>query len=298
MNIKAYLLEQKEKVDAQLNEIIKQDPPRLREQPWHQAMEYSLFSGGKRLRPILTLATAQAFSADTRVALPLGCVLELIHTYSLIHDDLPALDNDTIRRGNKTCHVVYGVPIATWAGFALLTKAYKTVWETARRYPTMKKQVWESSRIIFHNAGVDGMVGGQAADLYAEMKSMALEEVEYIHLNKTAALIEASILAGCNLYCDEPHTYKTFMSFGRDIGLAFQIIDDVLDLMSDTEVLGKNAQSDLEQGKATYPSVIGLENSKKKARHLIERSMDSLRSVDRPVEPLIAIAQYLYERKM
>jgi geranylgeranyl diphosphate synthase, type II len=285
-------------VDRALAAILDRDPPELIQTPWHQAMKYSLFSGGKRLRPILAIAAAETFTADIAGVIPIACALELIHTYSLIHDDLPALDNDTLRRGRPTCHTVYGVQTAIEAGLGLLIRAHTTLRQAARDDAGSADALGEAAIVIFRAAGIEGMVGGQIADLLAEKQPVDLDEVRYIHRNKTAALIRASVLAGCIFYCHDIIIREKYASYGEKIGLAFQIIDDVLDLVSETEVLGKNALSDVQRGKATYPSLTGIDQARRDARELVEEAVAELRTLDRPVESLVNLAYFLCDRKM
>lgn len=261
-------------------------------------MAYSLFSGGKRLRPILTLTTARIFSSELGPVSALACALEMIHTYSLIHDDLPAMDNDTLRRGRPTCHIAFGTEIATKAGIGLLDQALKVCLLAHERFPELAQPMCRAASELFHNAGFDGMVGGQIADIIAERIKVGLEEVRSIHRYKTAAMIEVAIVMGCLLYTDDDRTIQAFRTFGQKIGLAFQIIDDILDILSESSVLGKNAHSDLERGKATYPALVGIDQSRHDAEQLIEQAVDALSDTALPVQILVEIARYVYNRKM
>jgi len=293
-----YLKEKRSIVDQALEKYFKPESSAEAESAVLKAMAYSLFSGGKRLRPILALTTAETFTDETSQLMPLACAIEMVHTYSLIHDDLPALDNDTLRRGRATCHIAFGVETAVLAGIGLLQKALSVCLSAAEHYPENAPALYRAARHIFHAAGLDGMVGGQVADILAEKKKVNLSEITYIHSNKTAAMIEASVASGCILFCREPLIIKAFHAFGRKLGIAFQIIDDILDILSETSVLGKNAKSDLERGKATYPALVGIEQSKKDARQLIEDACNSIVALGLPVQPLVEIARYVYERKM
>jgi geranylgeranyl diphosphate synthase type II len=256
-------------------------------------MRYSLFAGGKRLRPILTLAATDACGGTTARALPLACAMECIHTYSLVHDDLPSMDNDDFRRGRATCHKVFGDAIAVLAGDALLTIAFQIVSRArpARRYPlaTLLSEVAEA-------AGSRKLIAGQVADLEAEGKPATREQLRYIHANKTAAILTASIRLGGMSANATPAQLRCLTAFGRSLGLAFQVIDDILDLTQTSEKLGKSAGKDVAARKATYPSVIGLEASRREARRLTQRAHAALNIFGFRGDRLHELANYLLER--
>jgi geranylgeranyl diphosphate synthase type II len=260
----------------------------------HQAMRYSVFAGGKRIRPILCLESARIFSADVSPALFPACALEFIHTYSLIHDDLPALDNDDLRRGKPTCHKQFGEAPAILAGDALLTLAFQVIGET----PVPAERCVAILREISRGAGtIDGMVGGQVADIEAEGKKVGPEMLEYIHRSKTAALIRASVLAGALCAGAAGEDVERLRRFGNTIGCAFQVTDDILDVEESSAALGKTAGKDIAQQKATYPSVFGLERSHRIARELSENALRELDSFGERAARLREIAEFLVLRR-
>jgi geranylgeranyl diphosphate synthase type II len=254
-----------------------------------KAVAYSLNAGGKRVRPILALATAEALHEKPEKALPLACALEMIHTYSLVHDDLPAMDNDDLRRGQPTNHKVFGEAAAILAGDALLTKAFEVL--TLGEGMTL-----EVIREVAQAAGVNGMVGGQMMDLEGEKRALSLPELERIHTHKTGALLRASVTSAARLCRADANSYENLARYGRSIGLAFQIADDVLDIEGGAEI-GKDVGSDLNKDKATYPKFLGLEASKKKAGELVEEALAALRGFDSEAEALREIARYIVKRK-
>ena len=235
-----------------------------------EAMKYSLLLGGKRIRPVMTLAACEMFHQPSSNALPAACALEMIHTYSLIHDDLPAMDDDDLRRGKPTNHKVYGEATAILAGDGLLTESFVCLSDPQWRLSDHQKIRIISTVALA--AGAAGMVAGQALDLEFEGKECNETELENIHRNKTGRLLQASIVVGGYAAQASPEHIKVLESIGEKIGLAFQIADDVLDLTQTTEHLGKNAKSDLKKNKSTYPSLIGLEKSKEKAESLLKES--------------------------
>jgi geranylgeranyl diphosphate synthase type II len=261
----------------------------------HSAMRHSVFAGGKRLRPVLAIQAAAAVAGQAPAGIAdLGAAIEMLHTYSLIHDDLPALDNDDLRRGKPTCHVVYGEATAILAGDALQTQAYEVL--AGLRCPPAA--VVEIIRLIAQATGtVDGMIGGQVLDLEGEHQKPTPELVETIHRAKTGALIRVSVVAG-GIFAGANKEQVAFLdTFGRKAGLAFQIIDDVLDVTADSEQLGKTAGKDLSSDKATWPAVFGLEQSRKDADRLIEEAFAALASFGPQADGLKAVAHYLVERK-
>ena len=259
----------------------------------HKAMRYSLFAGGKRMRPALCLAAAEACGGSVRDALPLACAVECIHTYSLIHDDLPAMDNDNYRRGKLTNHKVFGEGMAILAGDALLTQAFEIAAQCKGRpgYPH-RDVVLEIARA----AGSLQLIAGQVADLEGEGKKISGDELKYIHERKTAALLCCSArLGGMSANCTSAQL-KALTGFGYNVGLAFQIIDDILDLTQTTEQLGKTAGKDTRAQKATYPAIVGLEQSRKIARQLTGRAFAALKIFKGKAAALEALAMYLLQR--
>jgi geranylgeranyl diphosphate synthase type II len=261
----------------------------------HRAMRHSVFAGGKRLRPILCMEAGRMVAGSLPAGIEeLGAALEMLHTYSLIHDDLPALDNDDLRRGRPTCHKLFGEALAILAGDALQTQAYETL---ARLCCPAEARVRIIEEIARGTGTVDGMIGGQVVDLEAEHHKPDLQVLEYIHRSKTAALITASVVSG-GLYAEaKDHAVEKLRTFGRSIGLAFQIVDDVLDLTQTSEQLGKTAGKDTAAEKATYPALFGIEESLKKADTLVCAAICSLDSFGSQADTLKALARFLVERK-
>src|SRR5438094_9808671 len=258
-------------------------------------MRHSVFAGGKRLRPTLCIEAGCMIAGSVPTGIEdLGAALEMLHTYSLIHDDLPALDNDDLRRGRPTCHKVFGEAIAILAGDALQTQAYQVL---ARLHCAAESRVRIIEEISRGTGTVNGMIGGQVVDLEAEHTQPDLKMLEYIHRSKTAALITASVVSG-GLYAgaDEPAVAK-LRQFGQAIGLAFQIIDDILDVTQTSEQLGKTAGKDIASEKATYPALFGLEESRKKARALLEDAYKAVQNLGASGETLKGLARFLIERE-
>jgi geranylgeranyl diphosphate synthase type II len=257
-------------------------------------MRYSLFAGGKRIRPLLAMAAAEAVSDRAAGIEAAACALELIHTYSLIHDDLPALDNDDLRRGRPTCHKVYGEAIAILAGDALQTQAYEVL---SRLQCPAESRVRIIEEIAHGTGTVEGMIGGQVVDLEAEHTKPDLAMLEYIHRSKTAALIGASVVSGGLYVGADDNGVGNLRSFGQSIGLAFQIVDDVLDVTQTSEQLGKTAGKDMTAEKVTYPALFGVDESLRKAGVLVESAFSSLESFGTRAETLKDLARFLVERK-
>lgn len=255
----------------------------------HSAMRYALLAGGKRLRPGLAKAAYELFGGTASENINLAmCALEMLHTFSLIHDDLPCMDNDDFRRGKPTTHKVYGEATAVLAGDALCIFAFELIARTGNA---------EVIRELAHSLGTKGMIGGQIVDIESEGKSVDLATVEYIHYHKTAALIEAALVTGALLANVESKDLQHIREFGKGIGLVFQIVDDILDIESSTEKLGKDAGSDIKNGKATYPAIIGLETSKKKAQDMYKESLSHLEKLSgKNTEVLKNIAALIIER--
>ncbi|NPA48443.1 MAG: polyprenyl synthetase family protein [Thermodesulfobacteria bacterium] len=263
-----------------------------------EAMHYSLMAGGKRLRPILVLAGAEAVGGSFQRLLPLACAIECIHTYSLIHDDLPAMDDDDLRRGKPTCHKAFDEATAILAGDALLTHAFRLLAHEDLEAAFPADRLFRVLRLISEAAGLYGMVAGQMADLLAEGRPVSPEELYFIHHHKTAALIRASVLAGAVLCGADPEEERALSDYGWKIGHAFQIVDDILDLEGDEETLGKPVGSDLEKKKATYPALYGLEGARKEARALLQGALESLELFGPEADFLRDIAYYVLERKL
>jgi geranylgeranyl diphosphate synthase type II len=261
----------------------------------HRAMRYSLFAGGKRLRPILCLATAEACRGNIDDALPLACAIECIHTYSLVHDDLPSMDDDDFRRGRLTCHKVFGEGIAVLAGDALLTIAFEIV---SRARPRPRYDMSTLLREVAVAAGSQKLIAGQVADLEAEGKNVKRGELQFIHQNKTAAILRSSVRLGAMSANADARKLAAITQFGQRLGLAFQVIDDILDVTQTSEILGKSAGKDLAAKKATYPAVMGLQESRAEARRLTREAHNALSVFsNRDAETLYALANYLLERE-
>jgi geranylgeranyl diphosphate synthase type II len=259
-------------------------------------MRYSVFAGGKRLRPVLVIAGAEAVGGTAERVLPTACAMEMIHTYSLIHDDLPAMDNDDYRRGRPTSHKVFGEAMAILAGDGLLTHAFRLLadcWHPGMDGAGLRDVLVDLSGA----AGSDGMVGGQVADLEAEGKNVDADTLDYIHLHKTAALIRASITVGARLSGAGAESLRALATAGQALGLAFQIVDDMLDVTATSAQLGKTAGKDQAQQKATYPAVHGLTASRARAEALVGEALAALVPLGPAADPLRALAHFILERK-
>ena len=259
----------------------------------HQAMRYSIFAGGKRMRPALCLAAADACGGDWEPAMPMACAVECIHTYSLIHDDLPAMDNDDLRRGKPTNHKVFGEAIAVLAGDALLTHAFEMA---ADFQPTKRYSLKDAILEVVKASGSKELIAGQVADAEAEGQKTTLQRLKYIHECKTAALLMCSVRLGGMSANGTPAQLKALSEFGYNVGLAFQVIDDILDVTQTSEHLGKTAGKDEASHKATYPALIGLERSRKIAAKLTEDAFKALSPFKGKAKALHAIAEYLLKR--
>ncbi|WP_148300172.1 polyprenyl synthetase family protein [Paenibacillus sp. JCM 10914] len=262
-----------------------------------KSMTYSLMAGGKRMRPLLVIAACEAAGGNREAAMPVACAVEMIHTYSLIHDDLPAMDDDDYRRGQLTNHKVYGEAAAILAGDALLTHAFYNVVQSARKHGVPAEQVLAIVEDLAEYAGPRGMVGGQVADMEGEQGITNLAQLEYIHLHKTSDLVMFSLMAGGRVAGCTPEQIESLRAFGQGIGLAFQIQDDILDLIGDEAKLGKAVQSDVKQEKVTYPYFIGLDASKEEVRRLTEEAKKALIAGNfHDPSRLLEIADYLMAR--
>lgn len=261
------------------------------------SMYYSLLGSGKRLRPLLVIAATEAFGGSRAAALPVACAVEIVHTYSLIHDDLPMMDNDDYRRGKLTNHKVYGEAMAILAGDALLTHAFYCIVQAGRLHGVPAEQLLLIVEDLAKMSGADGMVGGQAADMVGERGVTKLQELEFIHLRKTSDLIIFSLLAGARIGGASARQLERLRQFGRDIGLAFQIKDDILDLVGDEVKLGKTTQRDVQQQKVTYPYFIGMDASRQEVERLTKSAKQALADAAIPdAARLLEIADHLMER--
>jgi geranylgeranyl diphosphate synthase type II len=288
----AYMKERMAAVDAALDRVL--PPETERPESLHKAMRYSVFAGGKRLRPVLVIAGAEAVGGSAERVMPTACAMELIHTYSLVHDDLPAMDNDDFRRGVPTNHKVFGEATAILAGAALLTLAFRLVAENVRQTDPGALEVVVD---IADAAGHAGMVAGQVADLEAEGRQVGADTVDYIHAHKTGALIRTSLRVGARLCGADAAQVRALSVAGADLGLAFQIVDDILDVVASSEELGKTAGKDQAQQKATYPAIHGIEASRARARRLIDEAEEALASLGPRAEPIRALGRFILERK-
>ncbi len=292
-NLKDYLKQKKTLVDqALLKALPAKDcfPKKV-----HEAMHYSLFAGGKRIRPVLCFAAAEACGGTALDVMPIACALEMIHTFSLIHDDLPAMDDDSLRRGVPTNHIVFGEAIAILAGDALHAQAFVALGQLAKS-SFDAKMVLEIGADIADATGSLGMVGGQIVDLESEGKKISLDELKTLHRLKTGRLIAVSITSGAKLVCQDKKKIEALAVYGEAVGLAFQIADDILDIEGGVE-LGKDIGSDIANGKATYPALMGLDGAKAEAQRVCRLAIDALKMFGDEAIPLREIATYIVNRK-
>ncbi len=292
--LQEYLQSRKQLIDQALDQYLpsaERYPEKI-----HQAVRYSVFSGGKRLRPILLLASYELFKPDFHPALPFACALEMIHTYSLIHDDLPSMDDDDFRRGKPTSHKVFGEAIAILAGDALQTEAFSLMAREGMKSGIEPERILRAIFELAESAGLNGMVSGQVMDLEKQGRDYSLEELEFIHRHKTGALIRASVKIGGILAGAGEEDLTALGEFGERIGLAFQIMDDILDLKGD-ERLGKPLGSDLKKEKATYPALLGLNKSEEQAKSLVAEAVKFLERFGERGEVLCSLARFLVERE-
>lgn len=295
MKLKEYLLEKRTLVDQSLdNYLPEMNGPK---EELFKAMRYSLFAGGKRLRPILCIAAAEAVGGSHKDVMPVACAFEMIHTYSLIHDDLPAMDDDELRRGKPTNHMVFGEAIAILAGDGLLTEAFRIMASSQLLEKTGAERFRKVIEIVASASGAGGMVAGQALDIRAEGKKIDTSLMEIIHEHKTGALLRASVVAGAILGGGSERETESLEQYGKNIGLAFQISDDILDIEGDSKEMGKQTGVDIERGKNTYPSIYGMEKSKTMLKEIIDNAIDMLSVFKEKAEPLRQIAVYIIERK-
>jgi geranylgeranyl diphosphate synthase type II len=294
--LKAYLQDRQKIVEEALQHYLPADdiPAKI-----YEAIHYSVFNGGKRIRPILCLAAAEAVGGDLASAMPVACALELIHTYSLIHDDLPAMDNDDFRRGKPTCHKVFGEDMAILAGDALLTEAFVLLSraEKVRLSGFSAERRLAVIQEIAYAAGICGMVGGQALDVLSGKSESGEDTLREIHRRKTGALIVAAVKSGAIIFNAGKDKIQSLAEYGINAGLAFQIADDILNVEGDRELMGKETGSDAAHNKLTYPSLLGMELAKEKLAKYIDAAVASLSNFDERAMPLIVIARYVMERK-
>ncbi len=295
MNLSEYLHDRRDRIDQALNRLL--PPIDSHQRTVVEAMRYSLLAGGKRIRPILCMAGAEAVGGNPDTVVNFACALEMIHAYSLIHDDLPAMDNDDFRRGIPTNHKRFGDAAAILAGDGLLTEAFSVMTRRALHPEISSEQLLEATRVVADLAGFRGMVGGQMVDIESEGVRPTIDVVQFIHSTKTAALIRASVSSGAILAGGTEESVSNLSRYGDFLGLAFQIRDDLLDVVGTSEEIGKPAGSDLEKNKATYPAVLGIAESEAREKQMVEQALAALSSFDDRAEPLKDLALHLLNRK-
>lgn len=293
MKIETILQEKAAVVDQALSECL--DVPESPQNKVYEAMRYSLFAGGKRLRPIIVLLACELCGGKEAQALPFACAVEMIHTYSLIHDDLPAMDNDTLRRGKPTNHMVFGEGMAILAGDALLNKAFEIICACTN---VPGPAVLEALRILSRASGTEGMIGGQVIDIENEGKEIDIETLARLHLLKTGALIRAAGTMGAAIADAQPEEIKAIDDYCTNLGLAFQIRDDILDVTGSFHELGKSVGSDQENKKTTYVTIYGVDQAEELVRYYTEKAVDALGMFGHKAEPLAALAEYLVGRRV
>jgi geranylgeranyl diphosphate synthase type II len=294
MNFKVKYNEYLEKIEKQLEKYFEfQNSP---QKTVYEAMRYSIFAGGKRIRPVLVLAVAEMLDGSIEEIMPLACSIEMIHTYSLIHDDLPAMDDDDLRRGRPTLHIKYDEAIAILAGDGLLNKAFETSLSNENIKAENIKNYFEALKILSNASGVDGMIAGQIIDMESENKKIDIDLLNYMHKKKTGALLKASVLMPSKMYCKDKSQYNSLLNYAEKIGLAFQIKDDILDVEGDSKILGKPQGSDSENNKSTYVSIYGLDKAKELLSDNIESALTSIKQYGDSSKFLEEIALYIYKR--
>jgi geranylgeranyl diphosphate synthase type II len=293
-DLKPYLEKQRRDIDQALESVLQHaaEPGRLRD-----AMRHSLMAGGKRLRPVLCLAAARAVGGRGDEAMEAACALEMVHTYSLIHDDLPAMDDDDLRRGKPTCHVAFDEATAILAGDALLTLAFEVLMRAGCAHPPRAADWLRAGQVIARAAGCRGMVEGQMRDMTAEERHLQLDELRQMHALKTGALITAAVESGAILGGGSAEQVDALARYARRIGLAFQVTDDILNVEGDPALMGKAVGTDEARQKSTYPALMGLEQSRDYASRLVGEALDSLASFGPGAAPLAAVARYILERR-
>jgi geranylgeranyl diphosphate synthase type II len=281
---------------ARVERALRAAVPALKARRLKRAMDYSLLAGGKRLRPILVMAAAEACGAPADAVLPTACAFEILHTYSLIHDDLPAMDDDDLRRGRPTCHKAFDEATAILAGDGLLTLAFELIARNGARAGVGAAAALEASRVLARAAGGEGMVGGQMLDLEAEGRRTGLSGLKDIHSAKTGALLTAALEAGAVLAKATPARRRALVSYGRHLGLAFQVADDILNVVGDQAKLGKRVGSDAQAHKATYPALLGLQKAREIAHNELRLGLAALKPFGSAGEPLRRLARFVVER--
>ena len=293
-DLSAYIKNKNQQIKVALEEILHDSQP---SEPIVEAMKYSLMAGGKRIRPVLCLAAAEAVGGKPQAVLPAACALEMVHTYSLIHDDLPAMDNDDLRRGKPTCHVAFDEATAILAGDALLTLAFEVL-SSVQFTGEHRASGWlKIIHIISTAAGYRGMIRGQMLDMAAEGQHLTIDELKSMHALKTGALIEASLLCGALLADARKRQVEILKTYARNIGLAFQVTDDILNVEGNPKIMGKAVGTDKLREKSTYPVILGLETSRQFAKNLVDEALQALTIFGKKADPLRALATYIIERK-
>jgi len=291
-DLNSYLSSKRKQINQALDSIFANTSNKI-----VKAMKYSLMAGGKRIRPVLCVAAAETVGGQSQDVISAACALELIHTYSLIHDDLPSMDNDDIRRGQPTCHVAFDEATAILAGDALLTLAFEVLSSTEFVQDNHVRNWMNVIHTLSTAAGYKGMIEGQMQDMAGERHLLCLEDLENMHALKTGALIEASVTVGAILGKGSPDQIQQLKTYSKNIGLAFQVTDDLLDVEGDPNVMGKDAGSDQARSKSTYPALLGIEQSKQFAKKLVNNALKALDYFDNKAQPLRAIAYYIVDRK-
>jgi len=292
-DIEVYLQQRKDRINRELGAIVGNDSEKSRVR---SAMEYALMGGGKRLRPILCLAGADAVGGCSEHSLIAACAIEMIHTYSLVHDDLPAMDDDSLRRGRPTCHMAFDEATAILAGDALLTLAFEVLSSDKLGPPVSAEKRLDIIHRVARAAGCRGMIEGQMRDIAAEGHVLTIDELETVHILKTGELLKASVYTGAVLGNGSPDQLRQLDIYGHCIGLAFQVKDDILNVVGNPAVMGKSAGTDRLRGKTTYPSILGLEKAEAFAEKLITDALQALEFFDSRSDPLRALARYILER--
>ena len=291
-DLNSYLSSKRKQINQALDSIFSNTSNKI-----VKAMKYSLMAGGKRIRPVLCVAAAETVGGQSQDVISAACALEMIHTYSLIHDDLPSMDNDDIRRGQPTCHVAFDEATAILAGDALLTLAFEVLSSTEFVQDNHVRNWMNVIHTLSTAAGYKGMIEGQMQDMAGEGHLLCLEDLENMHALKTGALIEASVTVGAILGKGSPDQIQQLKTYSKNIGLAFQVTDDLLDVEGDPNVMGKDAGSDQARSKSTYPALLGIEQSKQFAKKLVNNALKALDYFDNKAQPLRAIAYYIVDRK-
>ena len=293
-DLTVYINNKNQQINVALEKILHASIP---SEPIVEAMKYSLMAGGKRIRPVLCLAAAEAVGGKPQAVLPAACALEIVHTYSLIHDDLPAMDNDDLRRGKPTCHVAFDEATAILAGDALLTLAFQVLSSVQSTTGNQASGWLKVIHIISTAAGYRGMIRGQMLDMAAEGQHLTLAELKSMHALKTGALIEASLLCGALLAGARKRQMDILKTYAHSIGLAFQVTDDILNVEGNPKIMGKAVGTDELREKSTYPAILGLERSRQFAKNLVDEALQALEDFDKKADPLRALATYIIDRK-